>query len=110
MNEKEMRAVIADRMILVALIREKPTTSDNALEYLLVEARKSAAYVAHVEGGEVKLDLRETVESAMRSEVGQMIYDATATTESSSKEDELARINALPPQARINEARRLGLA
>lgn len=108
MNDKEMRATVADRMIVMALMRDNPSMTDKAMDYLLAEARKSAAYAAHVSGGEAKLDLRETVEWAKHSEVGQMIYKAA--DEGGSADDDLARINALPRDQRINEARRLGLA
>jgi len=107
MNDKEMRAVVADRMVLMALMRDNPATTEKAMEYLLAEARRSTAYVVHVEGGEAVLDVRETVESVKLSEIGQMVYNSSADDDH--KGEDLARINALPRHTRINEARRLGL-
>ena len=102
------RARTAERALERQLLRQFPDFSDNALGFLLAEARKTPEWIDHVGAG-MSLDITGLVESLVRSDLGEMIFRGEGTEEGGSLDDDLADLADMPRHARMTWARAKGL-
>lgn len=106
-DKSQIRAALAQKQILLTLVRDHPQMSDAEISALCDEGISSPAAKSYVAGGESSLSIREAIDHAMTSEVGRIIRSNGAAADA--PEDHSAIVAGMTPLQMLTFAREKGL-